>query len=117
MGIIITGIASGSGKTTVTIGLMRALKNKGLSVAAFKSGPDYIDPMFHRLAVKGHSYNLPMWMLDDDTIRFLYEKRSAEVDISVVEGVMGYFDGHDIKSTLGSTAHLAKTRSEERRVR
>ena len=109
MGIIITGISSGSGKTTLSIGLMRALKNKGYKVTAFKSGPDYIDPMFHRLAVRGNSYNLPMWMLTDDTIVDLYQKRSNDSDISVVEGVMGYFDGHEVTSIQGSTAHLAKT--------
>ena len=109
MGVIITGVSSGSGKTTFAIGLMRALKNRGYRVAAFKSGPDYIDPMFHRLAVRGNSYNLPMWMLEDETIHGLYQKRSNNVDISVVEGVMGYFDGHDVTSLHGSTAHLAKT--------
>lgn len=109
MGFIITGISSGSGKTTLSIGLMRALKQKGHHVAAFKSGPDYIDPMFHRFAVGGNSYNLPMWMLEDETIATLYQKRSESMDISVVEGVMGYFDGHDVASIHGSTAHLAKT--------
>ena len=109
MGVIITGISSGSGKTTLSIGLMRAFTNKGYHVVAFKSGPDYIDPMFHRLAVRGNSYNLPMWMLEDDVIDDLYQKRSENTDISVVEGVMGYFDGHDVTSIHGSTAHLAQT--------
>lgn len=107
MGLIIAGISSGSGKTTFTIGLMRALKNRGLYVGAFKAGPDYIDPMFHRLAIEGPSYNLPSWMLPDVTLAELYDKRSKAADISVVEGVMGYYDGHSFESTMGSTAHLA----------
>ncbi len=108
MGLIIAGISSGSGKTTFTIGLMRALKNRRLNVGAFKAGPDYIDPMFHRMAIEGPSYNLPTWMLPDVTLSQLYEKRSKAADISVVEGVMGYFDGHSFETTLGSTAHLAE---------
>ena len=109
MGLIIAGISSGSGKTTFTIGLMRAFKNRGLKVGAFKAGPDYIDPMFHRLAINQPSYNLPAWMLSDASLRFLYDKRSKDNTISVVEGVMGYYDGHSFESVLGSTAHLAST--------
>ncbi len=107
MGLMIAGVSSGSGKTTLTIGLMRALKNRGNSVAAFKAGPDYIDPMFHRLAINGASYNLPPWMVEEDTLKYLYAKRSFGHDISIVEGVMGYFDGHSFKTTYGSSAHLA----------
>jgi len=108
MGLMIAGVSSGSGKTTLTIGLMRALKNRGLNVGAFKAGPDYIDPMFHRLATKGSSYNLPPWMMSDDTLKYLYEKRSQSHDISIVEGVMGYFDGHSFETIEGSSAHLAE---------
>ena len=107
MGLMIAGVSSGSGKTTLTIGLMRALKNRGVDVAAFKAGPDYIDPMFHRLATHGASYNLPPWMVDEETLNYLYEKRSFGRDISIVEGVMGYFDGHSFESIEGSSAHLA----------
>ncbi len=107
MGLMIAGVSSGSGKTTLTIGLMRALKNRGIDVAAFKAGPDYIDPMFHRMATHGASYNLPPWMVDEDTLNYLYEKRSFGRDISIVEGVMGYFDGHSFESIEGSSAHLA----------
>ena len=108
MGLMIAGVSSGSGKTTLTIGLMRALKNRGINVAAFKAGPDYIDPMFHRLATQGISYNLPSWMVEDDMLKHLYEKRSFGHEISIVEGVMGYFDGHSFKTTHGSSAHLAE---------
>ncbi len=109
MGIMIAGVSSGAGKTTLTIGLMRALSNRGVRVAAFKSGPDYIDPMFHRLATNEPSYNLPSWMVPDEAIKFLYRKRSQDCEISVIEGVMGYYDGHSTESIIGSSAHLALT--------
>lgn len=112
MGIVIAGVSSGSGKTTLTIGLMRSLKDRGLKVGAFKAGPDYIDPMFHRMAIDDCSYNLPSWMIEDSTLRYLYQKRSEDKDISIVEGVMGYFDGHSADSILGSTAHLANAINE-----
>ena len=108
MGIMIAGVSSGSGKTTLTIGLMRALRDRGLRVAGFKSGPDYIDPMFHRLATGNPSYNLPTWMVPDDALAYLYHKHSETVDLSVIEGVMGYFDGHDPSNITGSSAHLAE---------
>lgn len=109
MGILIAGVSSGSGKTTLTLGLMRALKNRGLAVGAFKAGPDYIDPMFHRIAISGPSYNLPGWMLEDEVIQYLYHKRTQSTEIDVIEGVMGYYDGHTTDSILGSSAHLAET--------
>ena len=108
MGIMIAGVSSGSGKTTLTIGLMRALRDRGLRVAGFKSGPDYIDPMFHRLATGNPSYNLPTWMVPDDALIYLYNKHYESVDFSVIEGVMGYFDGHDPADITGSSAHLAE---------
>lgn len=109
MGIMIAGVSSGAGKTTLTIGLMRALSNRGVRVAAFKSGPDYIDPMFHRLATNEPSYNLPSWMVPDEALKYLYHKRSQGYDISVIEGVMGYYDGHSTENIIGSSAHLAQT--------
>lgn len=109
MGIMIAGISSGAGKTTCTIGLMRAFAERGYKVGAFKAGPDYIDPMFHKMAIREASYNLPAWMVDDHTLKYLYNKRSMGKDICIVEGVMGYFDGHDTTSILGSSAHLAET--------
>lgn len=108
MGIMIAGISSGSGKTTLTIGLLRALTNRGIDVSAFKAGPDYIDPMFHKKATGRASYNLPAWMMDDASIQHLYAKRSSGHMISIVEGVMGYFDGHHESSIIGSSAHLAE---------
>lgn len=109
MGMMIAGVSSGAGKTTLTIGLMRALTNRGYKVAGFKSGPDYIDPMFHRLATREPSYNLPSWMVPDDALRYLYHKRSQDYDISIIEGVMGYYDGHSTENIVGSSAHLAQS--------
>ena len=108
MSVMIAGVSSGSGKTTLTIGLMRALTNRGVSVAAFKSGPDYIDPMFHRLATKGSAYNLPTWMVEKDALKRIFSMGCTGKDIGIVEGVMGYYDGHDIRGIEGSSAKLAE---------
>lgn len=108
MGIMIAGISSGSGKTTLTIGLLRALTNRGIDVAAFKAGPDYIDPMFHKKATGRAAFNLPAWMVDEASLKHLYAKRSEGHSLSIVEGVMGYFDGHHESSIIGSSAHLAE---------
>ena len=107
-GIIIAGASSGSGKTTISIGLMKAFKNMGLKVQPYKTGPDYIDPMFHRKVLETSSYNLPLWMVSDENIQYLFNKRNQAADISIIEGVMGYFDGHSVKSFEGSTAYLAE---------
>ena len=90
--LLITGTGSGCGKTTVTIGLLAALKARGLSVSSFKCGPDYIDPMFHREALGVPSYNLDPFFSDEDDLRRSF-CRHAGRDISVMEGVMGYYDG------------------------
>ena len=65
--------------------------------------------MFHRLAASGPSYNLPGWMVSDEIIAYLYQKRSMDTDFDIIEGVMGYFDGHTTDAILGSSAHLAET--------
>lgn len=108
MSVMIAGVSSGSGKTTLTIGLMRALTDRGVSVAAFKSGPDYIDPMFHRLATKGSAYNLPTWMVEEDALKRIYSMGCFGKDIGIVEGVMGYYDGHGVHDIEGSSAKLAE---------
>ncbi|MBS7527375.1 cobyrinate a,c-diamide synthase [Fusibacter paucivorans] len=105
--LAIGGASSGSGKTTFSIGLMNALIKRGIDVAPFKVGPDYIDPMFHRHVTKKKAYNLPVWMLDDMTTAYLFEKRMAAESFAIVEGVMGYYDGHKTDSFAGSTAHVA----------
>ena len=91
--IIIGGTHSGCGKTTITCAVLSALKARGMRIAAFKCGPDYIDPMFHKTVIGTESYNLDSFFCDDDTLRYLLCKNSANADISVIEGVMGYYDG------------------------
>lgn len=89
--IMITGTHSGCGKTTVTCALLKALKSKGVNPSAFKCGPDYIDPMFHRRAIGVPSYNLDPFLCPPEKLR---QKLSAhKCGISVLEGAMGYYDG------------------------
>ncbi len=106
--IVIAGTSSDSGKTTVSMGLMAALAQKGLQVQPFKAGPDYIDPMLHTFITGRPSRNLDNWMLDEKTVAYLFTRSASSADISVVEGVMGLYDGFGGKTTAGSTASLAK---------
>ncbi len=89
--IMIAGTGSGCGKTTVTCALLQAMKDRGLEVSSFKCGPDYIDPMFHKKIIGITSHNLDSMFCDKNTINYLLKKYSAEY--SVIEGVMGYYDG------------------------
>lgn len=116
-GFIIAGTHSGAGKTTITLGLMSVIKKKGLIVQPFKAGPDYIDPSFHKLICGRPSYNLDTWIMGVKGVKSAFENASKDADISIVEGVMGLFDGcHTEKEggqrggdiAEGSTAHLAK---------
>lgn len=106
-GFIIAGTNSGSGKTTVTIGLMRLLSRQGYRVAPFKTGPDYIDPAFHSVTTATASHNLDTYLLGEETARYLFAKYSHASDVAVVEGVMGMFDGIGEEGG-GSTAELAR---------
>ncbi|MBI5633461.1 MAG: cobyrinate a,c-diamide synthase [Nitrospirae bacterium] len=92
-GIIVAGTHSGCGKTTVTLGLMAALKKKGLIVQPFKAGPDFIDTGLHRLVTDKPSRNLDLWICGEDYVRSCFSRYSYGADISVVEGVMGLYDG------------------------
>jgi len=92
-GIVIAGTYSGCGKTTVTLGILAALKNKGLKVQPFKVGPDFIDTGLHRLVIDRPSRNLDLWMCGEDYVKECFYRYSADVDLSVVEGVMGMYDG------------------------
>ncbi len=103
---LIAAPSSGAGKTTTTIGLLRALHNRGLEVQAFKSGPDYIDPKFHALATGKSSINLDQFFCNQKEILDLFQHYSANKQVSVVEGVMGLFDG--FAGRKGSSADLAK---------
>ncbi len=103
--LVIGALASGSGKTTFTVGLLRALKRRGLGVQPFKCGPDYIDPMFHTRAAGKESVNLDSWLSNGGA--GLYGRYGAGADVCVTEGVMGLFDGYD--RSRGSTAEIAKS--------
>jgi cobyrinic acid a,c-diamide synthase len=107
-GVVIAGTHSGSGKTTVTLGLLAALKNRGFSVAPFKVGPDFIDPGHHRHVTGRQSRNLDGWMLSQGENRNIFSRGIAGADVAVVEGVMGLFDGYDGRSEAGSTAQMAR---------
>ncbi|KIL38655.1 cobyrinic acid a,c-diamide synthase [Gordoniibacillus kamchatkensis] len=105
--ILIAGTGSGVGKTTLTIGLMAALRQKGYNVQGFKCGPDYIDPTYHTAVTGRQSRNLDSWMLSRDTVKDIFRRASSEADISVIEGVMGLFDGKNHLSNEGSAADIA----------
>lgn len=92
-GILIAAAGSGGGKTTVTCGLLRLLVQRGYNPCAFKCGPDYIDPSFHQRVLGVPSYNLDPFFMGKEGLRHLYEIHSKGRDISVIEGVMGYYDG------------------------
>ena len=102
---LIGAATSNSGKTTLSVGLMRALTNHGLKVQPFKCGPDYIDTMFHKMATGRDSVNLDTFMSSPDHIRHLFDHYSEDADIRIVEGVMGLFDGHN--KWEGSSAEIA----------
>lgn len=105
---IVGAASSGSGKTVITLGLMEALRRRGLRVAPFKAGPDYIDAALHGALLKTPSYNLDTWMMGVEGVKKTFQAVSKGAQISVVEGVMGLYDGKDGTSEDGSTAHLAR---------
>jgi cobyrinic acid a,c-diamide synthase len=107
-GFVIAGTQSGCGKTTVTLGFLAALTRRGLKVAPFKVGPDFIDPGHHTRIAGNQSRNLDGWMLSKDYNLRCFYGCLTDADFAVVEGVMGLFDGYDGKSELGSTAQMAK---------
>lgn len=106
--IMIAAGHSGSGKTIASCALMAALKERGLTVAAAKCGPDYIDPMFHRKVVGVASENLDLFFQEETTLKRRFEKRCEKADITVAEGVMGYYDGMSLSSWKGSTYDVAR---------
>lgn len=105
--IMLAAPASGSGKTMITCGLLQALKNRGLEPASFKCGPDYIDPMFHSKVIGAKSRNLDTFFTDKDVVRYLFARTASQAGISVLEGVMGIFDGLGGTSVQASSYELA----------
>lgn len=105
---LIAAPASGMGKTSIALGLMRAFRNQGLAVQPFKTGPDYIDPAFHTQACGRSSRNLDLWMLEPEVIKSLFCENAEGADLSIVEGVMGLYDGLGHGFDNASSAHLAR---------
>ena len=91
---LIAAPTSGSGKTTVSRGLMALLTQKGLAVQPFKCGPDYIDTKYHTAVCGRASVNLDTFMASGEHVRELYARRAASADACIVEGMMGMFDGY-----------------------
>ncbi|MBE7638145.1 cobyrinate a,c-diamide synthase [Sneathiella sp. P13V-1] len=102
---IIAAPSSGSGKTLITLGLLRAFHNRGIRIASFKTGPDYIDPQFHELASGRACFNLDPWAMTSTSLSNSYSATAEGVDLVIGEGVMGLFDG--AQDGTGSTADLA----------
>lgn len=105
--LVIAGTGSGVGKTTFTIGIMAALQKKGYQVQGFKCGPDYIDPSYHTAVTGRISRNLDSWMFDHETVKELLVRASTGADISIIEGVMGFYDGKSPLNDAGSTAEIS----------
>jgi len=104
---VIAGERSGVGKSLITTGILLSLKERGLSVQPFKVGPDFLDPMHHNIVTGNKSRNLDTWMFEESILE-IFLKASEKKDISVIEGVMGFYDGIDGVNEKGSTAHLSK---------
>lgn len=104
---MIAAPSSGSGKTLVTCGILKALSNRGLKLSSFKCGPDYIDPMFHSKVIGARSRNLDCFFTDDETLRYLFCRAAEGTDVSVIEGVMGFYDGMRSSGTAGSSCDVS----------
>jgi len=106
--IVIAGVSSGVGKTTVSVALARALVARGLRVALFKCGPDYLDPTYHARALGHATHNLDGWMMGREAVLGTFLEGTRDADVAIIEGVMGLFDGASPTGEEGSTAEIAK---------
>jgi len=104
--VVIAGVSSGVGKTTIVTGLLLSLASRGLNVQSYKVGPDYIDPGFHQLASGKNAHNLDTWLVPPSSLTDIFATTAAGNDIAVIEGVMGLYDGGN--SGVSSTAAIAK---------
>lgn len=105
--LLIAGTGSGCGKTTMVCAVMKGLLNQGLKVNSFKSGPDYIDPMFHSKITGTQSRNLDMFLCGENTVKQLFAENSKDSHISIVEGVMGFYDGLGMDTIDYSSSDLS----------
>ena len=104
---LVAATSSGCGKTTLSLGLMRALTQRNVKVQPFKCGPDYIDTQYHRIATGNDSINLDIFMSSENHVKDLFARFTESPDISIIEGAMGMFDGFD--GMKGSAADIART--------
>lgn len=107
--ILISGTNSGCGKTTVTCAILQALCKRGMKVSSFKCGPDYIDPMFHKKIIGTDAHNLDSFFCDDNMLKYLLFENSKNTDISVIEGVMGFYDGYCGRGSAYSVSEITET--------
>lgn len=109
LGFLLSAVSSNSGKTAAACGLMSAFKQEGERVCACKCGPDYIDPMFHREVLGVDSKNLDLFFSEEDILKEGYLKHTKDADITITEGVMGFYDGMSLDSVKGSSYDVAQT--------
>ncbi len=105
--VLLAGTGSGCGKTTAACAILQAYVNRGLRTGAFKSGPDYIDPMFHSQIIGAKSRNLDPFFFDRNTMRCLLAENGGGCDISIIEGAMGYYDGAGLDTSRASSWETA----------
>ena len=106
--LLLGAIESGAGKTTATVALAAALRARGLKLAMFKCGPDYLDPSYHRRAAGIESHNLDGWMMGREAVCATFSRAAAGCDLAIIEGMMGLFDGAEPAGEAGSSAEIAK---------
>jgi cobyrinic acid a,c-diamide synthase len=106
--VVVAGVTSGVGKTSVALGIMRGLSKRGFRVQPFKVGPDFIDPSYHSLISNRKSRNLDVWMMGRKGVLECFASACQDADVAVIEGVMGLYDGVSGKNDFASTAHVAK---------